>query len=197
MPDRRAYVTLLTLSGALPTLLRRWRELENGDNPFLGLYAFALLHEDLPDRARYLLLVQALEALHGFEHHRDEDRAQRRFARKREDLLDEVAALHASKPTLAALSNLLGKTRRPPLAGRLNELINALPSRTVGTRSNSTNSGKGVEVRDELDEHGEAQIPEEQAAEVSSVLPLGAERASSAVSTLGIAVSSRSWNTTK
>lgn len=46
--------TLATMPMSLPELLRRWLALNQADNPFI----------ELPARARFLYLIQALEALH-------------------------------------------------------------------------------------------------------------------------------------
>jgi hypothetical protein len=65
--------TASELPAPLPDVIERWRQLDSSDNPFPELYRLASA-PDLPERARFLYLVQALEGLHGFEHNADDRR---------------------------------------------------------------------------------------------------------------------------
>ncbi len=92
-PKNRPLFTLATLPMSLPALVRRWRSLESAQNPFVELYGLALRHTDVPARARYLYLMQALEALHSFEHQEDDEGSQEAFATWRTEVLEALAAV--------------------------------------------------------------------------------------------------------
>jgi hypothetical protein len=128
MPDGRPYLTLATMARRLPSLLRKWGDLESGDNPFLDLYSYAFQHRDLPDRAAFLLRAQALEALHGYEARHLDALAQRRFTRDRAKLLRDLASsTGASQTLIREVDRLVGRSPRSSLAGNLKQLFNELP----------------------------------------------------------------------
>ena len=87
--DDHPLFTAQDLPSPLPDLLTRWRNLDSSDNPFPELYRLASV-PDLPERARFLYLVQALEGLHGFEHRGSDSRRQSRYESKRTVILDEI-----------------------------------------------------------------------------------------------------------
>ena len=62
----RSLIALSDSGLSLPALLRRSKSIEATANPFPELYRLVLMTE-LPERSRFLYLVQALEGLHGFE----------------------------------------------------------------------------------------------------------------------------------
>jgi hypothetical protein len=128
----RPLFTLASLPVQLPTLLRRWRRLASADDPFLLLYRRVLLDPELPPRARYLYLIQALEALHGHENQMAEDRAQRRFVRERKSLLGELEQLGLSTARLRFLKGNWSKQRRISLASRLSDLLKTVPAAIRG-----------------------------------------------------------------
>jgi len=82
--------------------------------------------DELPPRAKLLYLLQALEALHGFEHKDEDDQAQAGFEERREAALDEIK--HLCQPETAKFVKKMWLKRRPDsLARRLQQLLAALP----------------------------------------------------------------------
>lgn len=125
---RRPLFTLRDLPVGLPALLRRWRAHEADENPFVELYRLVLFQTDMPARARFLYLVQALEALHARENRSNDERSQRRFEEKREALLADIQL--AVKPTtFRFLKRNWSRSRPDSLDRRLTALIKALPAR--------------------------------------------------------------------
>jgi hypothetical protein len=72
---------------SLPDLVTKWRTLEQDGNPFMELFGLTLRQADLPARARYLYLVQALEALHSYENRTEDEQAQAAFEQRRAEVL--------------------------------------------------------------------------------------------------------------
>jgi ApeA N-terminal domain 1 len=67
IPDKRVSSIRLAEGDSLLHLLRRWQYLEDEQNPILNTYDVHSLGPDQAPRARFLLLVQALEGLCGHE----------------------------------------------------------------------------------------------------------------------------------
>lgn len=92
------YVSAIRLSDgeSLLALLRRWQQLEDDQNPILTTYDAATVGPDQTPRARFLLLVQALEGLSG---HEDRLASQQpKFEAKRGRILNKCAtALDANE----------------------------------------------------------------------------------------------------
>lgn len=124
---RRPIFTLTSLPNAFPVVLRRWRNLASGANPFLSLYTLVLRDRELPLRARYLYLVQALEALHAHENRAAEDRAQKRFSIAREKLLEQLAREGSDAGLIRFLRDNWSSRKLTSLAGRLSDLMKGLP----------------------------------------------------------------------
>jgi hypothetical protein len=124
---RLSLFTLTSLPTSFPVLLRRWRKLTTGASPFLSLYRLVLLNRELPLRARYLYLIQALEALHGHEHRAAEDSAQRQFTKAREKLLADLQRTGIDAGHIKFLRDNWSSRRLTSLAERLSDLINRLP----------------------------------------------------------------------
>jgi hypothetical protein len=87
--EDRPLFTVQGLATPLPTLVQTWRRLDASDNPFVELYRLAR-EPGLPPRARFLYLVQALEALHGFENRANDARRQTRHETTRAELLGQI-----------------------------------------------------------------------------------------------------------
>ena len=93
IPDKHISSIRLAEGESLLNLLRRWQDLEKEQNPILNTYDINSLGPDQTPRARFLLLVQALEGLCGHE-----DRLTGKWASfeaKRERILSEC------QPTLS------------------------------------------------------------------------------------------------
>jgi hypothetical protein len=129
---RRPLFTFATLPVQLPVLLRRWRRLGSGESPFVALYRLALLDPDLPLRARYLYLIQALEALHGHENRAKEEKAQRRFAADREQYIVEIERLGVDPSRVKFLKANWSNRKQISLASRLSDLVKRLPAPVRG-----------------------------------------------------------------
>jgi len=127
-PDLWPIFTLATLPVGLPVLLRRWRGLEASENPFAQLYQLTLNQPDLPQRARFLYLIQALEALHGHENREKDARDQRAFAEQRQEILDEAGTLGFHPASLKFLKKNWGNRRLDSLDRRLADLLTWLPA---------------------------------------------------------------------
>jgi hypothetical protein len=127
-PERRPLFTLHTIALDFPVVLRAWRTLNTSDNPFVELSRLALTSADLPGRARFLYLVQALEALHWFENRRTDERTQKSFEKQRSDLLAELEGCGLAAPKLKFLRNTWGSRKPENLERRLGALLKGLPT---------------------------------------------------------------------
>lgn len=65
--DKQVSAIRLGEGESLLALLRKWQQLEHEQNPILNTYEADALGPDQTPRARFLLLIQALEGLYGFE----------------------------------------------------------------------------------------------------------------------------------
>lgn len=126
-PEKRPLFTLATIPMSLPDLVRTWRKLEQDENPFMELFGLTLRQTDLPARARYLYLVQALEALHSYEHSTEDEQAQARFEQRRAEALDALAGVELPPGTLRFIKDHWSKRRADSLDRRLRALIDDLP----------------------------------------------------------------------
>jgi hypothetical protein len=126
-PERRPLFTLAGLSLSLPRVAREWRQLQSSDNPFVELYRLALFQPDLPLRARFLYLVQALEALHGYENREVEAERQMLFEERRNQVIEEAVAVGVSPQSWRFLRRFWSTRRPDSLDRRLAALLAALP----------------------------------------------------------------------
>lgn len=81
LSDKQASAIRLAEGDSLLKLLRRWQTLESEQNPILNTYDVQSLGPEQTPRARFLLLVQALEGLCGHEKRLEEERT--KFQAKR------------------------------------------------------------------------------------------------------------------
>lgn len=128
-PGNRPLFTLATIPMPLPDLIRNWRALEQDENPFVELFGLTLRQVDLPARARYLYLVQALEALHSYEHRGEDVEAQTTFEERRATTLAALADVELPEGTLSFIKDSWSKRRTDSLDRRLRDLIEQLPER--------------------------------------------------------------------
>jgi ApeA N-terminal domain 1 len=126
LSTRPPIFTLVRPKGSLPSLLREWRTLRTGASAFLELYVTA--QSDLPARARFLFLIQALEALHGSEAEVEDQASQARFKTRREEVIAEVERLGLNPRHKRFLRDKWAKRMPDDLARRLTELIRQLPA---------------------------------------------------------------------
>lgn len=87
IPDKHVSSIRLAEGESLLHLLRRWQDLESEQNPILSTYDIHSLGPEQTPRARFLLLVQALEGLCGHEDRLNGKWAS--FEAKRERILNE------------------------------------------------------------------------------------------------------------
>jgi hypothetical protein len=125
--DSRPLFTLASIPISLPRLLRDWRDLESGENPFVELYRLVLFQPDLPRRARFLYLIQALEALHGYQNRRRDDEAQLRFGLRRAAVLEAIRHLDLDSKSYRFVREKWSRRRPDSLDRRLEALLKALP----------------------------------------------------------------------
>lgn len=118
----------------LPKLLGHWLRLDGSDNPFPELYRLASA-PDLPARARFLYLVQALEALHGFENRQRDQERLTKHRTLRHQVIDDVRKV--SQDLARIVKDLV--SNRPPesLERRLNGLLDATPAPVVERLANN------------------------------------------------------------
>ena len=145
-PDRRPLFTLAGLPLSFLDVLRRWRELARGENPFVELYSQAMLRTDLPLRARYLYLIQALEGLHAYEHRDEEDESQQRFEVKRTAALDALTRSGVEADTIKFIRQKWSKRMIDSLDRRIGELVSALPDRVGETLAQPEIAGLAAEL---------------------------------------------------
>ena len=126
-PNALPLFSLNALPSGLPKFLRGWRTLRASDNPFVELSQLALNQPDLPPRARFLYLIQALEALHGFENRVAEEARRERFVQKRQEVIDEISTKEVPVQSLQFIKEKWGRRRPDSLSRRLKEILAELP----------------------------------------------------------------------
>jgi len=165
--ETRPLFTLASLPVPLQDLIVRWRGLEDGRNPFVELYTQALMQSDLPQRARYLYLLQALEALHGHENQRQDARSQAGYAAKRESALADLAAVaevgelaeHPVRERLLTATRFIKRNlmKRQPdsLDRRIDVLIKQLPEAVC----DQLHTPEMATIESDLVEDGQTTLP--------------------------------------
>jgi hypothetical protein len=154
-PENRPLFTLASIPVPLPALLRRWVAVEGDDNPFMELYGQALRHGDLPQRARFLYLIQALEALHGYERAEADRQVQREFEVRRSEVIKDLETVQLPDGVLSFIRDNWSKHKLDNLDRRLRELIRLLPR---GVRERLAPPAGG-EVAARLAAGGEKDLP--------------------------------------
>jgi HEPN superfamily Apea-like protein len=114
---------LANLGRSFVDLVRAWRTLETATNPFLELYGRMMFNPDLPQRARFLYLIQALEALHWTEHQADDEAAQLEYETLRQEALDLLRNAGTDQGRVRRIERAWPKRRRGALHSRLRELF--------------------------------------------------------------------------
>jgi hypothetical protein len=123
LSDKYASAIRLSEGESLLDLLRGWQQLQREQNPILSTYdAYSLGPEQMP-RARFLLLIQALEGLCGFENRLASQLP--RFLQKRELVLGKCKE-HLTDNEYLWLDRML---RKDPftLDSALSKMLKALP----------------------------------------------------------------------
>lgn len=105
---------------SLLDLALKWRQFTAEHHPLVETYGSMLHTADQHPRSRYLLLVQALEGLYGFETRAEYEQRMEKHQAKRQEMLDRVAEQiepeaiaylrkHLQKSPLASLDTALQK----------------------------------------------------------------------------------------
>ncbi len=136
--ERRPLFRLAELPVTPMKLVRNWRGLQAGDDPFVELYRAALFQLDLPPRARYLHLIQALEARHSYANRDADAKAQLAFEARREQVVEAAAKAGLATNDLRFLKDEWSKRRSDSLERRLVPILNELPPRVRQTMESDT-----------------------------------------------------------
>lgn len=121
--ETRPIFNLASSGLPLPEMLRAWRGLEDGENPFVELYRLAMFQRDLPQRAQFLYLVQALEALHSYEHRRKDTADAATYKRRRDETITRLVTAGVEADDLKFLKSAWSSRPRDDLARRLRSLV--------------------------------------------------------------------------
>jgi ApeA N-terminal domain 1 len=124
LQDKDISAIRLNEGDSLLELLRRWQRLRAAENPILNTYDITAVGPSQHPRARFLLLLQALEGLCGYEK-RFEDR-QLRFTLERESAVNQCEEKLDNRFFRFIKKNF---PKRPPLGldSVLREMLQALP----------------------------------------------------------------------
>ena len=122
-PQRRPILDLASSGLSLPALIVSWRDLDTGGNPFVELFRLVMFQRDLPKRAQFLYLVQALEALQGYEHRSHDQRAAEEYAARRGETIERIGAAGGLAKDMRFLKQAWSKRPRDDLSRRLRSLV--------------------------------------------------------------------------
>lgn len=120
----RAIVNLKQDNINLLKLIAKRRELEASRHPLIETYRSNAVSDDQHPRSRFLLLIQALEGLYGYEHKGEYQQRSERYAEKREAVLKQVETAISSedfkflRKICFATQPAAWKVRCPPLFKR-------------------------------------------------------------------------------
>jgi hypothetical protein len=113
---------------SLLALVRAWQRLSAEHHPLLETYGFSIVIPEQHPRARFLLLIQALEGLYGFETRSDYDMRKAQNVAKRALILDAVTACGSFDASdRRFLKKQLSAEPRSGLDTALKELFSSLP----------------------------------------------------------------------
>ena len=107
-------------------LLIKRRELEASQHPLIETYRSNAVSDDQHPRSRYLLLIQALEGLYGYEHKEEYQRRCEQYAEKRELFLERTKPA-ISQEDFKFLKKTLPHRPASGLVGTLSAIFKTLP----------------------------------------------------------------------
>lgn len=122
----KALVNLTKDEANLLEILTNWQALSNSHHPLLETYGSMTTIDEQHPRSRVLLLLQALEGLHGYETAEKYAARSTKHAEKRQAVLDRAAALLESDD-LKFLKRSLMKRPASGLFEALSSIFGALP----------------------------------------------------------------------
>lgn len=113
---------------SLLDLVRRWQALTSEHHPLLETYGSSIVIPRQHPRAQYLLLIQALEGLHGYEHKSETERRVAEHDNKRTQALEELeSAAGLPGPVTRFIKKFLSKKPHFSLDACLRDLFQTLP----------------------------------------------------------------------
>lgn len=113
---------------SLLNLVQRWQVLASQHHPLLETFGSSIGIPRQHPRAQYLLLIQALEGLHGHEHKSKNEEKTIDHEAKRKQVIDElVLTPQISKPAIQFIKKFLSKRPVSSLDACLRDLIGTLP----------------------------------------------------------------------
>lgn len=136
---RKSRATILAKADELSLLdfMEAWRKLGAEHHPIIETYGSMLQAADEHPRSRYLLLVQALEGLHGFETAAEFETRKNKHAAQREDLIRRVSIVLGPKPRRFISKHLMRSPHRG-LDGALKAVITSLPINVMNQLDSSS-----------------------------------------------------------
>lgn len=132
-----AAVHLLQDGVSLLDLASRWRTLERDGHPLIQTYGPLLNEPDPHPRSRFLLLIQALEGLHGHETRRQAGERQDRHTERRTRAVAALATSGLDSQTRRFIKQNLLRSPLSRLADALHALLDSLPGDQIATVSNT------------------------------------------------------------
>lgn len=114
------------------SMLRTWQDLDNNHHPLLETYASLMYAPAQHPRSRLLLLLQALEGLHGFEFRAVYESRTAKHERERNDALTKIAASDIDAATKRFIRHNLTKRPATGLDQVLREALAGLPHDITG-----------------------------------------------------------------
>ena len=111
----------------LLNLIAKRRELEASRHPLIETYRSNAVSDDQHPRSRFLLLIQALEGLYGYEHKEEYQQRCRKYAEKRKALLDQVQPSIVDQDDFNFLKNNFSRRPLSGLRDALNATFRTLP----------------------------------------------------------------------
>jgi len=107
-------------------LINKHRELKTSKHPLIETYNVNALSDDQHPRSRYLLLIQALEGLYGYEHEEEYQQRCEKYTEKRNTLLEKVKPA-VSKEDFRFLKKNFPRKPISGLRDALNSTFQGLP----------------------------------------------------------------------
>lgn len=107
-------------------LINKHRELKTSKHPLIETYNVNALSEDQHPRSRYLLLIQAIEGLYGYEHKEEYQQRCEQYTEKRNALLEKVKPA-ISKEDFRFLNRNFPRKPFSGLRDALNSTFQGLP----------------------------------------------------------------------
>ena len=107
-------------------LINKHRELKTSKHPLIETYNVNALSDDQHPRSRYLLLIQALEGLYGYEHKEEYQQRCEKYTEKRNTLLEKVKPA-VSKEDFRFLKKNFPRKPISGLRDALNSTFQGLP----------------------------------------------------------------------